>query len=148
MLDLSEGQKALVDATDSLFAIACPGAGKTRAMVTRFLKRTAEEPRKGICLISFTNAAVDEVRRRCGSHNEALKAPNFVGTFDSFLHRFIVTPSSLSTIKSHRDTSSHGKMHQPAISACLTKISEISSPDLNPSKWVGLISTLMGAQLL
>ncbi len=61
-------------------------------MVTRFLKRTAEEPRKGIGLISFTNAAVDEVRRRCGSDNEALRAPNFVGTFDSFLHRFIVTP--------------------------------------------------------
>ncbi|MFH9178697.1 UvrD-helicase domain-containing protein [Streptomyces albogriseolus] len=92
MIDLSEGQKALVNATDSLFAVACPGAGKTRAMVTRFLKRTAEESRKGIGLISFTNAAVDEVRRRCGSGNEALKAPNFVGTFDSFLHRFIVTP--------------------------------------------------------
>lgn len=61
-------------------------------MVTRFVKRTAEEPRKGIGLISFTNAAVDEVRRRCGGDTEALKAPNFVGTFDSFLHRFIVTP--------------------------------------------------------
>ncbi|MDX3695975.1 ATP-dependent helicase [Streptomyces europaeiscabiei] len=91
-IDLTEDQRALVDAADSLFAVACPGAGKTRAMVTRFLKRTTEEPRKGIGLISFTNAAVDEVRRRCGGDTESLKAPNFVGTFDSFLHRFIVTP--------------------------------------------------------
>lgn len=89
---LTEGQQALVDATDSLFAAACPGAGKTRAMVARFLQRTAEEPRRGIALISFTNAAVDEVRHRCGSQTEALRAPHFVGTFDTFIHRFIVTP--------------------------------------------------------
>ncbi|MFJ8793675.1 UvrD-helicase domain-containing protein [Streptomyces sp. NPDC102462] len=91
-MKLTDGQQALVDATDSLFAAACPGAGKTRAMVARFLKRTAEEPRRGIALISFTNAAVDEVRHRCGSQTEALRTPHFVGTFDTFIHRFIVTP--------------------------------------------------------
>ncbi|QLH21816.1 ATP-dependent helicase [Streptomyces sp. Rer75] len=91
-LKLTDGQQALVDAEASLFTAACPGAGKTRAMVARFLKRTAEEPRRGIALISFTNAAVDEVRRRCGSQAEALRAPHFVGTFDTFIHRFIVTP--------------------------------------------------------
>ncbi|RZD71851.1 hypothetical protein C0Q57_06025 [Streptomyces albidoflavus] len=89
---LTEDQQALVDAEDSLFAAACPGAGKTRAMVARFVKRTAEEPRRGIALISFTNAAVDEVRRRCGTQTEALRTPHFVGTFDTFIHRFIVTP--------------------------------------------------------
>ncbi|MFG3048175.1 UvrD-helicase domain-containing protein [Streptomyces sp. NPDC048241] len=91
-MKLTEDQQALVDAKDSLFAAACPGAGKTRAMVARFVKRTAEEPRRGIALISFTNAAVDEVRRRCGTQAEALRAPHFVGTFDTFIHRFIVTP--------------------------------------------------------
>ncbi|CAM5700853.1 hypothetical protein SALBM311S_01821 [Streptomyces alboniger] len=96
-------------------------------MVTRFLKRTAEEPRKGIRIISFTNAAVDEVRRRCGSDNEALKAPNFVGTFDSFLHRFIVTPlfakhykKSPRYVQSWKDAPT-GNLH------LLTKISVISS---------------------
>lgn len=91
-ISLTEDQQALVDAEESLFATACPGAGKTRAMVTRFLKRTAEESRQGVALISFTNAAVDEVRRRCGDQVDALKVPNFVGTFDTFIHRFIVTP--------------------------------------------------------
>ncbi|EGG48289.1 DNA helicase-2/ATP-dependent DNA helicase PcrA [Streptomyces canus] len=91
-LKLTEDQQALVDAEDSLFAAACPGAGKTRAMVARYLKRTAEERRRGIALISFTNAAVDEVRRRCGTQAEALRVPHFVGTFDTFIHRFIVTP--------------------------------------------------------
>ncbi|MCX4856601.1 UvrD-helicase domain-containing protein [Streptomyces canus] len=89
---MTEKQQALVDTEDSLFAVACPGAGKTRAIVARFLKRAAEEDRQGIALISFTNAAVDEVRQRCGDQTEALEAPHFVGTFDTFIHRFIVTP--------------------------------------------------------
>ncbi|MEU5382016.1 ATP-dependent helicase [Streptomyces sp. NPDC005968] len=91
-LHLTADQQALVDAEESLFAAACPGAGKTRAMVVRFLKRTGEEDRRGIALLSFTNAAVDEVRRRCGRHTQALEVPHFVGTFDTFIHRFIVTP--------------------------------------------------------
>ncbi|MFC8493004.1 UvrD-helicase domain-containing protein [Streptomyces sp. NPDC057235] len=90
--NLTVNQQALVNTQDSLFAAACPGAGKTQAMVTRFLKRTSEESRRGIALISFTNAAVDEVRNRCGSQAEALRVPHFVGTFDAFIHRFIVTP--------------------------------------------------------
>ncbi|MGY4958565.1 UvrD-helicase domain-containing protein [Streptomyces nigrescens] len=91
-MKLADDQQALVDAEDSLFVAACPGAGKTRAMVARFLKRIAEEGRRGIALISFTNAAVDEARRRCGNQLKALRAPHFVGTFDTFIHRFIVTP--------------------------------------------------------
>ncbi|MEU9413072.1 UvrD-helicase domain-containing protein [Streptomyces sp. NPDC048281] len=91
-MKLTDDQQALVDSEDSLFAAACPGAGKTRAMVARFLKRTAEESRRGIAFTSFTNAAVDEVRRRCGAQTQALRVPHFVGTFDTFIHRFIVTP--------------------------------------------------------
>ena len=75
-----------------LFAEACPGAGKTRAIVARYLRRTDEEPRKGIALLSFTNAAIDEVRRRCGDRPDALTAPHFVGTFDGFINRFITRP--------------------------------------------------------
>jgi DNA helicase II / ATP-dependent DNA helicase PcrA len=90
--DLTCQQEAVVRAEGSLFVEACPGAGKTRAMVARFLKRTDDEPRKGIALISFTNAAIDEVQRRCADRPETLTVPNFVGTFDSFINRFITRP--------------------------------------------------------
>lgn len=90
---LSDEQKGLVDhAEGHLFAEACPGAGKTRAMVARYLRRATEEPRKGIALLSFTNAAIDEVKERCGDVPEVLKAPHFVGTFDAFINRFISRP--------------------------------------------------------
>ena len=90
--ELTDDQKTLVGTHGSLFAEACPGAGKTRAIAARFLKRTAEEPRRGIALLSFTNAAVDEAKIRCAGQPKALQAPHFVGTFDSFINRFITRP--------------------------------------------------------
>ena len=92
MPPLSKQQADLVDAHGHTFAEACPGAGKTRAIAARFQRRVAEEPRKGIALVSFTSGAVDEARRRCGEQAEALLAPNFVGTFDGFINRFITKP--------------------------------------------------------
>jgi superfamily I DNA/RNA helicase len=88
--ELTDQQRALVETPGELFAEACPGGGKTRAIVERFLRRTAEEPRKGIALVSFTNGAVEEVRHRCGQQTQVTQAPHFIGTFDSFINRFIV----------------------------------------------------------
>lgn len=42
--------------------------------------------------MSFTNGAIDEVRKRCGERADVLLAPNFVGTFDGFINRFITRP--------------------------------------------------------
>lgn len=92
MIKLTDQQRELVEAQGSLIALACPGAGKTKAMVARFIRRADEEPRRGIALVSFTNAAVDEVRARCASNPRVLTAPNFVGTFDSFINRFVTAP--------------------------------------------------------
>jgi len=73
---------------------AGPGSGKTRALVARFLQ-TSRSTTRGVALLSFTNAAIDEVRRRTAGSPGAVSAPNFVGTIDSFLNRFIVTPAEV-----------------------------------------------------
>jgi DNA helicase II / ATP-dependent DNA helicase PcrA len=92
MPQLSDEQWQLVLAGGDRFAEACPGAGKTRAIAARFLTRAEAEPRKGIGLLSFTTAAIDEVKTRCKDHPEILLAPHFVGTFDGFINRFITRP--------------------------------------------------------
>ena len=70
---------------------ACPGAGKTRAIVARY-RRQCDAGGAGVALLSFTNAAVDQAHQRASDDPSLLTSPNFLGTFDSFLHRFIVTP--------------------------------------------------------
>lgn len=91
--DFTTPQRSLIEAAESVYVEACPGAGKTQAIVQRFVDRPSlNAPRRGVALLSFTNAAVDEARSRCASAPQLLQVPNFVGTIDAFINRFIVGP--------------------------------------------------------
>jgi DNA helicase II / ATP-dependent DNA helicase PcrA len=79
---------------------AGPGAGKTRTVVARMNVRSTSAG--GIALISFTNAAADEAKRRTAG-SEIAHPPNFIGTFDKFLHMFVVTPWHLRTFGTKPD---------------------------------------------
>lgn len=80
------------------FLQACPGSGKTRAIIGRIcrISRTLP-PRKGIAVLSFTNTAVDEFKERCHALriDETLRHPGYVGTFDAFVRHFIVLPAGI-----------------------------------------------------
>lgn len=91
----TDEQEALIRAEMATYVEACPGAGKTQAIVQRFIERPLNHPRKGIGLISFTNVAIDEARERCASAPALKEAPNFVGTIDGFINRFLVGPTFL-----------------------------------------------------
>lgn len=85
-------QEQIVVEQPNLFVRACPGAGKTRLVVNRFLRVA----RAGghIAVLSFTNKAADEIAARSSHHGDPrlVGFPNFVGTFDRFLATFIVRP--------------------------------------------------------
>lgn len=93
--EFTEQQLELIRVDRSTYVEACPGAGKTQAIVQRFMDRPLAHPRKGIALISFTNAAIDEARLRCVSAPELGENPNFIGTIDGFINRFLVAPTFL-----------------------------------------------------
>jgi superfamily I DNA/RNA helicase len=92
-------QRAFIEhENESVYVRACPGAGKTRTVVHRLKKQIDSQAiadRRGIAILSFTNSAVDEFKDRCAKAEIAseLKYPNFVGTFDSFMWRFIFLPA-------------------------------------------------------
>ncbi|WP_170945979.1 UvrD-helicase domain-containing protein [Rhodococcus sp. 14-2483-1-2] len=94
--DFTKSQLNLIERVGSIFVEACPGAGKTQTIAERFAVRPNAHPRKGVALLSFTNAAADEARLRCSGDPSLLTAPNFVGTIDKFLNRFIVSPFATS----------------------------------------------------
>jgi len=94
----TDAQSELIYADGSRLVEACPGAGKTRAIVARYRRVGSEAGRRGVGLLSFTNAAIDEVRRRCEDPH-VLQAPNFVGTFDTFINRFITGPEMATALR-------------------------------------------------
>ncbi|MCP2243279.1 UvrD-helicase domain-containing protein [Lentzea aerocolonigenes] len=77
-----------------LYIQACPGAGKTRVIVERHLSGERSGARRGRAAVSFTNVACDEIHRRCREAGQPHLAafPNFVGTIDAFLWRYLVRP--------------------------------------------------------
>ncbi len=93
---LTEEQQAVVDAQEGRIAVcACPGSGKTRTVVDRFLMRTrTASSRRGIAVLSFSRVAAKEIRNRCRQEglDQLLCFPHFVGTLDGFVGRFIFRP--------------------------------------------------------
>lgn len=72
---------------------ACPGSGKTTVLLAK-LKLIADrmplENGSGICVLSHTNVAVDEIKNRLSSNaDKLLSYPNYIGTIQSFVDRFV-----------------------------------------------------------
>lgn len=89
-----EQQQRAVHALPDLFVHACPGAGKTRTVVHRFIRVAESSVPRSVAAISFTNRAADEISERCASigRPELAQFPHFVGTFDRFVATYIVRP--------------------------------------------------------
>ena len=75
---------------------AAPGSGKTWTSCRRFIWRAANWPHSvgGLALLSFTNAAIREFKTAAINvgRRDLLSDPNYVGTFDSFVERYILAP--------------------------------------------------------
>ena len=75
---------------------ACPGSGKTTVLLAK-LKILADrmplENGAGICVLSHTNVAVEEIRKRLSGYADKLIAyPNYMGTIQSFIDKFVTMP--------------------------------------------------------
>lgn len=81
------------------FVEACPGAGKTKTIVARLCNISSIlSPRRGVAILSFTNTAVDEFRKRCreAELDAVLRHPSYMGTLDAFVRHFMVLPTQSS----------------------------------------------------
>ena len=90
-------QRSFLAATESRDVQAAPGNGKTTLLVAKLalLSRSWTSRSEGVCVISHTNAAREEVETKLYAHPTAsafLTYPHFVGTVTSFIDRFIALP--------------------------------------------------------
>jgi DNA helicase II / ATP-dependent DNA helicase PcrA len=75
---------------------ACPGSGKTTSLLAKLYllsERMPFENGKGICVLTHTNVAIDEIRKRLGNKADRLfQYPNFFGTIQSFVDKYLAIP--------------------------------------------------------
>ena len=86
MVHLNEKQKTAVNEYGNVFVSDPPGSGKTRTLIARAEKKL-ENYDKPVALITYTNAAADEMRNRIDSEKKI-----FVGTIHKFCLEYILRP--------------------------------------------------------
>ena len=91
-----EDAKKVICCWHSTDVAACPGSGKTTVLLAK-LKLLADrmplEKGAGICVLSHTNVAVDEIKKRLSGYSDRLLSyPNYIGTIQSFIDRFVTMP--------------------------------------------------------
>ena len=80
---------------DNIFLKACPGSGKTEVLGIKSAYEiiNSRESYKGLAIITFTNSAEDEIKKRVEMYlGETLRYPNYIGTFTSWIHGYIANP--------------------------------------------------------
>lgn len=103
MLGIEEGfsdeKNEVIKCLCSRDVVACPGSGKTTALLAKLLilaKKMPFDNNKGICVLTHTNVAVDEIREKLGATAKTiLSYPNFIGTIQSFIDKYLAIPASI-----------------------------------------------------
>lgn len=75
---------------------ACPGSGKTTCLIAKIFilsEKIEASSGKGICVLTHTNVAIDEIKKKLGEKaNRLFSYPNFFGTIQSFVDRYLTIP--------------------------------------------------------
>lgn len=91
-----EDAKNVIRCWHSADVAACPGSGKTTVLLAKLKLLVDKMPLEngtGICVLSHTNVAVDEIRKRLSGYADRLLGyPNYIGTIQSFVDRFVTMP--------------------------------------------------------
>jgi hypothetical protein len=96
LLLLDEARRAAIRSYDDVQA--CPGSGKTTLVGLKLLclARKWTELRRGICVLTHTNVAKDEILARLRQHpvgHKLLSYPHFIGTIQEFVNTFLGLPA-------------------------------------------------------
>jgi len=95
--ELDESRQEFLRARNTLDVSACPGSGKTTLVVAKLAIMARKWPHRtsGICVLSHTNAAREEIQRRLSGTvvgQQLLSYPHFIDTIHGFVNRFLALP--------------------------------------------------------
>lgn len=86
----------IIQCNESKSIKACPGSGKTTTLLAKLAilaNRMPLENNQGICVLTHTNVAIDEIKSKLGHKSDILFSyPNHFGTIQSFVDKFLAIP--------------------------------------------------------
>ena len=96
-IDGTDPRLKIIRSMDTLDIEACPGSGKTTLLVAKLaiLARKWTQSKRGICVLSHTNVARQEIETHLGNTAAGqclLSYPHFIGTIHSFVNEFLALP--------------------------------------------------------
>lgn len=94
---LDEPRRDFLKSMDTIDVAACPGSGKTTLVVAKLaiLARHWKSRMQGICVLSHTNAAREEIEKRLGDTEvgqRLMRFPHYIDTIHGFTGRFLASP--------------------------------------------------------
>lgn len=102
----NDERRAFIRCMESRDVVACPGSGKTTALLAKLLILARKMPFKdgrGICVLTHTNVAIDEIKEKARIASASLfRYPNFFGTIHSFVGAYLAIPAYVDLF-GHRD---------------------------------------------
>lgn len=95
---LDQPRRDFLKSGATLDVSACPGSGKTTLVVAKLaiLARKWSHPTRGVCVLSHTNVARQEIQDRLGATAvgaRLLSYPHYIDTIHSFTNRFLALPA-------------------------------------------------------
>lgn len=95
--EFDRSRQEFISARTTLDVSACPGSGKTTLIVAKLAILAGKWPHRtrGICVLSHTNAAREEIQRRLRGTvvgQQLLSYPHFIDTIHGFVNRFLALP--------------------------------------------------------
>lgn len=102
-IQFNDDQKNVIKFLKTVDVQACPGSGKTTTLAAKLLILANKLPptfTKGICIITHTNVAVNEIKHKLGdAGSRFFKYPNHFGTIQSFVDKFLTIPGYVTEFK-------------------------------------------------
>jgi superfamily I DNA/RNA helicase len=92
----NEERRTFIKCIGSRDVNACAGSGKTTALIAKLMILDRYympfSQNKGVCVLTHTNVAIDEVKEKLGANSKLLNHPNFFGTIQAFVDKFLAVP--------------------------------------------------------
>ncbi|MDK2564510.1 UvrD-helicase domain-containing protein [Romboutsia sedimentorum] len=96
VFDDKERNPIIKDFNKSFDVNACPGSGKTTVLLAKLIILSRKMPLnngQGICVLTHTNIAIDEIKSKLGDKSDILfKYPNYFGTIQNFVDKYLSVP--------------------------------------------------------